>query len=123
MAKSFFQLLNEAPPPPPPPGGPLGGGGLGGGPLGGPSGGLPPPPPMGGMGGGMGGLGGPPGMGGEGGGQPIPVKVIDAWDVWKVLKEALKDMDKFKELNINYNRKKKDVKEEKPVDKKSALIS
>ena len=109
MAKSFLEFLhtlNEAPPAAPM-GGSTGGGPLGGAPGAPPGGGLP-PPPMGG--GGMGGGMPPPpmGMGGGdagGGQQPVPVKTIDAMDVWSILKHAVKDMDKHEELNIHYERK------------------
>lgn len=113
--KSFFDL-NEALPPPMP----MGGAGL---PTGG---GLPPPPPPMPMGGGGMGLGGPslgaPPMGGgdQQQQQPIPVKTIDAMDVWNVLREAMKDMDKHDELNIKYKAKKE---EPKPKKKKSSLMS
>lgn len=94
---------------------------------GGMGGGMPPPPPPGigggGLGGGMGGGLGGPGMGDPSGGQqPIPVKTIDAMDVWNVLKDAMQDMEKFDELSIFYNRK-KPKKAEKPVKKKSSLLS
>lgn len=123
MPKSFLQMLNEAPmppmggslggsPPPPPPS--IGGGGMGG-----PSLGLGGGGGMGGMGGGMGGLGG--GMGDPGAGQqPVPVKTIDAMDVWEVLKNAYKDMEKHEELNINYGRKKPNQK--KPIKNKTSSL-
>lgn len=132
MAKTLLQLMNEAPPAMPMGG--LGGGppGLGGGPmggLGGPGGGgLPPPPPMGG-GGGLGPppLGGGPGMGGMGQGQqqPVPVKTIDVMDVWEVLKHAINDMERHKELNLKYDKKPEKKEEEKPkkIKKKSALVT
>lgn len=70
----------------------------------------PPPPP----------LGGPPGGDPMGGGQqPVPVKTIKVMDVWSILKEALADMDKYDELKITYERKKKS--EPKLPKKKSAL--
>jgi len=125
MGKSLYELMAEAapppPPPPPPPGGALGGAG-GAGPIGG---GMPPPPPMGG---GMGGppMGDPMGGGGAGGQQqPVPIKTIDAMDVWEVLKKSVKDMDKYDELNINYERKKSKTSmksQDKPKDQKNSSL-
>jgi hypothetical protein len=102
---SFKRFLTEEMP-----GGPIGGAPPGGGMGGPPGGGMPPmgggmPPPMGG-----GGMGGPPGLGGPpmGGGmdagqQPVPVKIINVIDVWKLLKDFSEHMDKFDDLNVNYN--------------------
>lgn len=108
--KSFFQIMEAAPEAPPMPPIPSGSG------LGMPGGGLPPMPPSspmgggmggmsGGLGGGMGGgigggLGGPPPGGDSNQQQPIPVKVIDARDVWKILKTAVEGMEKTP-LDIN----------------------
>lgn len=133
-------MLNEAPM------------GIGGG-LGGAAGGLGSPPMGGasgmggglgggmggGLGGGMGGLGGGLGGGGMGGGlgsgmggggmdpgagqQPVPVKTIDAMDVWELIKHAYKDMDKHEELNINYDRKKTQPKKLVKGKKSSSLMT
>ncbi len=61
------------------------------------------------------------GGGGGGGQQPVPIKTIDAMDVWEVLKKSVKDMDKYDELSINYERKKPKAKKEAP-NKTSSLM-
>jgi hypothetical protein len=79
------------------------------------------PPSMGGgLGGGLGG-----GMGGDMTGQkPIPVKTIDAMDVWDILKKATKDMDKHEELSLHYGgHKSKQTKKPSTDKQKSSLIS
>jgi hypothetical protein len=102
MNFTFRQFLTEEAP------GAMGGAPPGGG-LGGPPGGGMPPmgggmPPMGGGMGGPPGLGGPPMGGGmDAGQQPVPVKTINVIDVWKLLKDFSEHMDKFHDLNVNYN--------------------
>lgn len=112
---------------------PIGGGAPPGGALppptgGGMGGGMPPPPMGGGMGGMGGGLGG--GMGGMGGPQggeqqPVPIKTIQAMDVWEILKHAVKDMEKYDDLSVFHREKKHNHKPdvfERP-ERKSSLMS
>lgn len=115
IVKQFNEEGPPGAPPPPPPGGGgglgggLGGGGLGGGPpMGG--GGLGGGPPMGGLGGLGGGLGGGGPTGDTTGQKPPAAKFIKVSDVWEELRKASKDMERFKELSVNFEVEKKSLK-------------